>query len=77
MSCGEGIRQRGRECNNPAPANGALGCPGQKEQSELCENEPCPGERMFSSLQVVLVATIVFYVLGESLEDWCILFSVE
>ena len=43
LSCGEGIRQRFRECDNPPPAYGKPGCQGPAVQSETCENTPCPG----------------------------------
>ena len=43
-TCGGGIRKRRRECNNPAPENGGLKCPGPAEEEEACNEEPCPSE---------------------------------
>ncbi|KAM8930118.1 complement component C8 alpha chain [Pelodytes ibericus] len=36
-NCQSGKRQRTRECNNPAPKNGGLGCSGNKIQNESCQ----------------------------------------
>ncbi|XP_020632435.1 coadhesin-like isoform X1 [Orbicella faveolata] len=41
-TCGGGIRKRIRKCNNPAPENGGLKCPGPAEEEEACNEEPCP-----------------------------------
>jgi len=41
-SCGGGIRKRIRKCNNPAPENGGLKCPGPAEEEEACNEDPCP-----------------------------------
>ena len=49
-ACGEGTRQRSRECDSPAPANGGIFCPGAKVQTETCENEPCAGDYCASTV---------------------------
>uniref|UniRef100_A0A7M5WSN0 Uncharacterized protein n=1 Tax=Clytia hemisphaerica TaxID=252671 RepID=A0A7M5WSN0_9CNID len=43
VSCGNGTKRFQRLCNNPAPANGGLDCPGDAMKTENCTNLPCPG----------------------------------
>lgn len=44
VTCGGGVRQRTRECTNPAPDNGGQSCErlGPAMESEQCNVEPCP-----------------------------------
>ncbi|XP_078378137.1 uncharacterized protein LOC144661308 isoform X1 [Oculina patagonica] len=42
VTCGGGIRNRTRKCDNPAPENGGQKCPGPAEESEACNEDPCP-----------------------------------
>ncbi|XP_077160383.1 SCO-spondin-like isoform X2 [Paroedura picta] len=45
QSCGEGVRFRFRQCDNPAPQNGGRGCVGSREQQSSCPNQQvCPEE---------------------------------
>jgi hypothetical protein len=41
-SCGIGLQIRSRECNNPAPANGGLQCPGDFGDVMFCNVTSCP-----------------------------------
>ncbi|XP_076472307.1 uncharacterized protein LOC143301799 [Babylonia areolata] len=42
VSCGgSGIKTRTRACDNPAPANNGLDCPGSGSETASCNNGPC------------------------------------
>ncbi|KAJ8319985.1 hypothetical protein KUTeg_001572 [Tegillarca granosa] len=41
-TCGEGIKTRTRECNNPTPQFGGRDCEGDLEEFAACEIIPCP-----------------------------------
>uniref|UniRef100_A0A3Q2GH42 Hemicentin-1 n=1 Tax=Cyprinodon variegatus TaxID=28743 RepID=A0A3Q2GH42_CYPVA len=43
-SCGQGVQERIRLCNNPAPANGGRLCSGPSTDSRKCQTGLCPGE---------------------------------
>ncbi len=43
-TCGEGQRQRNRECNNPAPNEYGTQCEGKSVEVISCNNEPCFGK---------------------------------
>ena len=43
VTCGEGLRTRIRECNNPAPKYGGRNCEGTNTQQETCTKKVCPG----------------------------------
>ncbi|MEE6496324.1 hypothetical protein FKM82_002300 [Ascaphus truei] len=42
LSCGGGLRQRARECSNPAPKHGGHRCEGNKIENEVCNSDLCP-----------------------------------
>ena len=42
--CDGGLHTRSRECNNPAPANGGADCHGVAAETQLCNEQACPGE---------------------------------
>ena len=48
VTCGGGIKNSTRLCDNPAPAYGGNNCTGDKTKLELCNNEPCPGSYSFA-----------------------------
>ncbi|XP_078687492.1 hemicentin-1-like isoform X2 [Branchiostoma floridae x Branchiostoma belcheri] len=41
-TCGKGVHQRTRSCNNPIPQNGGKPCTGEATQVQDCHTEPCP-----------------------------------
>ena len=43
-SCGGGIRNRLRYCNNPRPQNGGTDCSGRAIDRERCNIHTCPGK---------------------------------
>ena len=43
-SCGGGIQERSRECNNPAPAHGGKNCEGEAKETRACGVVKCPGQ---------------------------------
>ncbi|XP_037536631.1 hemicentin-2 [Nematolebias whitei] len=43
-TCGQGVQERVRSCNNPQPANGGRTCSGPSVDSRKCQTGLCPGE---------------------------------
>ncbi|KAM9743449.1 hemicentin-1 [Menidia menidia] len=43
-TCGQGLQERVRLCNNPEPANGGRSCSGPSTDSRKCQAGLCPGE---------------------------------
>ncbi|XP_078604169.1 hemicentin-1-like isoform X2 [Branchiostoma floridae x Branchiostoma japonicum] len=41
-TCGKGVHQRTRSCNNPMPQNGGKPCTGESTQVQDCHADPCP-----------------------------------
>ncbi|KAF4533401.1 hypothetical protein B566_EDAN003695, partial [Ephemera danica] len=51
-TCGGGIRQARRECNNPSPEHGGHYCLGERVKYESCQTQDCPyGSRDFREMQ--------------------------
>ena len=42
-SCGQGIKIRNRQCNNPPPQNNGKNCGGMRIESTSCNVKTCPG----------------------------------
>ncbi|XP_065505206.1 hemicentin-1 isoform X3 [Caloenas nicobarica] len=42
VTCGPGVQERVRQCNNPLPANGGRSCEGPGTDVRSCHNKPCP-----------------------------------
>ncbi|XP_015725366.1 hemicentin-1 isoform X1 [Coturnix japonica] len=42
VTCGQGVQERTRRCNNPLPANGGRLCEGPDTDVRSCHNKPCP-----------------------------------
>lgn len=42
VTCGGGRWSRSRTCDNPAPANGGLDCPGDMSDFSDCNTDACP-----------------------------------
>lgn len=43
-TCGGGVKERTRQCNNPAPKHGGSKCPGADQQVTHCNVYRCPGQ---------------------------------
>ncbi|KAL4222956.1 ADAM metallopeptidase with thrombospondin type 1 motif [Mactra antiquata] len=41
VTCGPGVRNRYRMCNNPTPSNGGQPCVGEPKQTTPCAERPC------------------------------------
>ncbi|XP_078337815.1 uncharacterized protein LOC111100868 [Crassostrea virginica] len=41
VTCGNGTQRRHRYCNNPAPDNGGIECPGNSTEIRMCSMEEC------------------------------------
>ncbi|NXE93182.1 HMCN1 protein, partial [Menura novaehollandiae] len=48
VTCGQGVQERVRQCNNPLPANGGRSCQGPDSDVRSCHNEPCPVDGSWS-----------------------------
>ncbi|XP_068809626.1 hemicentin-1 isoform X3 [Struthio camelus] len=42
VTCGQGVQERIRQCNNPLPANGGRHCEGPDTDVRSCHSKPCP-----------------------------------
>ncbi|KAM6930619.1 hemicentin-1 [Xenentodon cancila] len=43
-TCGQGLQERIRFCNNPEPVNGGRSCSGPSAETRTCQSGLCPGE---------------------------------
>ena len=43
LTCGGGIKERTRQCNNPPHLYGGQQCPGDEMESRDCSTQNCPG----------------------------------
>ncbi len=59
VSCGEGTRERFRQCNNPVPSNGGADCAGDELDHAVCYGDPCPREYCNNPVPVSGVADCV------------------
>jgi len=41
-TCGAGVQERSRPCNNPAPSNGGSSCGGSSKETKSCNAGKCP-----------------------------------
>ena len=41
--CGGGTQIRSRTCTNPAPDHGGDECEGEADDTQTCNEDPCPG----------------------------------
>ncbi|KAK2508441.1 hypothetical protein MC885_016939, partial [Smutsia gigantea] len=48
VTCGKGIQERSRLCNNPFPANGGKLCQGSDSETRNCQYELCPVDGSWS-----------------------------
>jgi len=53
VTCGQGIQERTRFCNNPPPANGGLLCEGPNVDSRKCQASLCPGAFLFMEITII------------------------
>ena len=58
VPCGEGTRERSRECNNPPPQYGGNDCEGSSSETCFCNSQPCPG-KPFSKTKVSLRSPLI------------------
>ena len=65
VSCANGSRSRDRKCDNPAPVHGGLDCFGSGNESETCQELPCPGNNLTNTSnfgsKVKLYQVVVYY----------------
>ena len=60
-TCGDGVRTKTRQCNNPAPLHGGIDCSGNSAETQACKEKDCPGRNYcFNSsyVQVTFCLTI-------------------
>ena len=46
-SCGGGIKNKTRSCDNPRPIHGGQNCPGEDTETQPCNTHACPGIIIF------------------------------
>ena len=51
-TCAGGTQSRSRTCTNPPPIHGGKYCPGSSEQTQSCNNQPCPGKVNLRSIMI-------------------------
>ncbi|KAJ8314516.1 hypothetical protein KUTeg_006666 [Tegillarca granosa] len=61
VTCGGGDHSRSRQCDNPAPANGGLSCPGDQSEYGDCNNQSCPVVAAGTYQQVILLFRSLSY----------------
>ena len=44
-TCGGGLQERTRECNNPPPSGGGKDCVGDRVETQACANDLCKGKK--------------------------------
>ncbi|KAM4693259.1 thrombospondin-2 [Discoglossus pictus] len=49
VTCGGGLRERSRLCNNPKPQHGGKKCAGDLKEKEMCNKQDCPIDGCLSS----------------------------
>ena len=47
VTCGSGMKERSRKCDNPTPAYGGQNCTGNEFNLTSCDNEACPGKSYY------------------------------
>ena len=62
VTCGFGIQQRTRACDNPHPVFGGFNCTGNDLQTQNCSTTPCPSKILVYILVFYLIVLIVFIV---------------
>ena len=55
VTCGSGLRERTRSCDNPKPSNGGADCVGEALESEACNKEKCRAGLCFSISSLFLI----------------------
>lgn len=57
VTCAQGVSQRSRVCNQPAPARGGNDCQGVSTQQQACTGAPCPGNTstVYFVLYIILI----------------------
>ena len=45
--CGGGNQTRSRTCTNPTPDHGGDKCEGVTDETQTCNERPCPGQLVF------------------------------
>ena len=53
VTCGSGIRNRTRNCTNPAPRGTGKNCTGNRTEIEKCNTKDCPGEFNYNLIMIV------------------------
>ena len=49
-TCGGGVQNITRECNNPRPSCGGNDCNGRNVRQERCNNNCCPGKKIYVNI---------------------------
>lgn len=52
VTCGEGVHERTRSCNDPAPSLNGKPCDGEDTNSISCNRAECPGKTSFTFFSI-------------------------
>ena len=50
VTCGDGVKNKTRSCDDPAPAHGGSHCTGNGVEMEACNDKACPGKQVLLAL---------------------------
>ena len=53
VSCGDGHETLTRTCNNPPPSHGGHTCDGHSSKTQICHEQPCPGNISLKRLLII------------------------
>lgn len=70
-TCGGGTRTHQRTCSNPAPLYGGMTCHGNDTETEICNQDPCPGPNFYF---IVLFLSIKKCWLLINIKPFCVFF---
>ena len=61
-TCGGGVKERTRQCNNPTPKHGGSKCRGVERDITYCAMIGCPGKNFLNSLHFeAFLLTVSFH----------------
>lgn len=59
VTCGGGVQNRSRTCTNPPAQFGGKPCPGESDETRVCNEDPCPGKFLLIMIHFSLDTTAI------------------